>query len=253
MLRSSGSATHDVVSGRANTTSSTKRRRTSVPSPRPVSVDLADEDVGSGRSGVADPDQLGVRWIVCDEVGLEHADGQSIEQHEVVVGRVACRRSPGDSAPRRPRTSFVPPTSGGRAGAGASRAPTAGRPPPSAGTRARRRSLPRVEDRIASTRVQAVGRVERQLRRRRSTTSIAFARASPRAAQPARSHGLRSDGRARASARHRCARTSSRARSRSRPSRGRCRSPSRRRAAPHARRAPLRPGAVPRRGNRPPR
>ena len=49
---------------------------------------LADKDVGSGRSGVGDPDQLSVRRIVCDEVGLEHADGQSIEQHEVVVGRV---------------------------------------------------------------------------------------------------------------------------------------------------------------------
>ena len=88
MLRSSGSATHAVVSGRANTMSATKRRMTSVPSPRPVKSSLADEDVGSGRGGVADPDQLGVRRIVCDEVRLEHADRPSVEQHEVVVGRV---------------------------------------------------------------------------------------------------------------------------------------------------------------------
>jgi hypothetical protein len=83
----SGSATQLVVSARAKTTVDEPTKDLGAEALTGQLL-LADEDVDAGRRVVADPNQLSVGRIVCDEVGLKHADRPSVEQHEVVVGRV---------------------------------------------------------------------------------------------------------------------------------------------------------------------
>ena len=86
---SSGSATHRVVSGLANTMSSTNRRRISVPSAAAGQLLLAYEDVGTGRVWIANSDFGGVFGVVDDDVRLDHSDRSAVELDDVVIGRLA--------------------------------------------------------------------------------------------------------------------------------------------------------------------
>ena len=254
MLRSSGSATQDVVSRPGEDDLVDEAAEDLRAEPLARQLLLADEDVGSGRSGVADADQ---RRVLPDSPrrGTSGACRRPpVEQHDVVVGRIGAVDRRADSAPPRPRRSdafLAPPAADVR-----TLEPVVHQPQVVGHHRPRTRSQAAAhipsEDRVARAGVQAVSGEERGARRLRSTASSASPAGSLRAAPPARGRERRSGVRAEASARHRCARTSSAARSRCRPCRGRCRSPSRRRAAPPARQALRRQAAAPRPGSRPP-